>query len=110
MKKLLITLALVAASIVPAQAQHRHGGHGHHGYRGGHGYGWVAPAIIAGFGTALYLQNQRPVYVEQQPVYVYPPVYPQQPIVQQAPQCPAGYRPEVVFDPSRNTNIIACTQ
>lgn len=77
MKKLLITLALIGASL-PALAQHHGYGHnhrhyGHQGYYRSPGYGgWVAPLIIGGaIGYTLTRPEpviiQQPVYVEQQP-------------------------------------------
>jgi hypothetical protein len=73
MKKLLITLALVSATI-PAFAQYH--GHGHYGYghwqRGYYGGNWVAPLIIGG-AVGYALTRPDPVIV-QQPVIVQPPV------------------------------------
>ena len=66
MKKIILTLALLAS--VPAFAQHYHH---HHGYwqRGGNNWMWVAPTIIGGVIGYEIARNQPPVVV-QQPVIV----------------------------------------
>lgn len=86
MKKLLAVLALVAASIVPAYAQH-----GHHHFTPHSGYhrsfnSWFVPALIGA--GAVYIAT-RP-----EPVVVQPPVVIQQPpvVVQQAPVTGYGQR------------------
>ena len=73
MKKILITFIL-AATAVPALAQHYHGGHRHPGppvyYGGGN---WVAPLIIGGVvGAAIANRpvQAETVIVQRQPVIV----------------------------------------
>ena len=66
MKKVILTLALLAS--VPAFAQHHHHGHGHW-HRGNNGWVWVAPTIIGGIIGYEIARNQPPVVV-QQPVIV----------------------------------------
>lgn len=53
----------------PVKTQHHwHGGH----HRGGHGWGWVVPAVIGG--TVVYAATRPPVVVQQpQPVIVQQP-------------------------------------
>ena len=77
MKKILISLALVACAST-AFAQHRyHGYHGHHRHWNPH-YGWVVPALIGG--SVVYMATRPdPVVVQQPPVvYQQPPVVYQQ--------------------------------
>lgn len=77
MKKLLVSLLLIAAAL-PALAQHRHHGHhgGHHGHwqhRSHSGWNWVVPAVIGG--AVIYsVTRPDPVIIQQQP-----PVIVQQP-------------------------------
>jgi len=79
MKKLLLTISMLAV-VGTANAQwHHHGGY----YRGGYGNNWVAPAIIGGvIGYELsrpryyeppVIVQQAPVIVQQQPVYTVTP-------------------------------------
>jgi len=77
MKKLLAVLALVAASIVPAHAQHHHRGPYFTPHSGYHRQfnNWFVPALIGGavvYGVTR--DSQPPVIVQQPPVIVQPPV------------------------------------
>ena len=83
MKKL-ITIALLVCAI-PAMAQHRHYPQHHHG---GHGWGWVAPALIGG---AI-------VYGATRPSTPPPIVYQQQTL----PPAPYGYHYEQILDANCN--------
>lgn len=80
MKKVILSLVLLMAT-VPALAQHHGHRHGHgHGYwhRGPGGWNWVVPAVIGG---AIVYGATRPatVVVDQPPVIVQnPPVVAQQ--------------------------------
>lgn len=73
MKKILISFALVLAT-VPAFAQHWHHGYRHHGHPVYYGGGnWVAPLIIGGVvGAAIATRpaQAETVIVQQQPVIV----------------------------------------
>jgi hypothetical protein len=81
MKKLLLALSLLAI-VGTANAQwHHHSGYYRGGYYGGNG-NWVAPLIIGGIAGAVIANQQQPVIVQQQPVYVQQPV-----IVQRQPVC-----------------------
>lgn len=82
MKKL-ITIALLVCAI-PAIAQHRHYPHHH----SGHGWGWVAPALIGG---AI-------VYGATRPSAPPPIVYQQQTL----PPAPYGYHYEQILDANCN--------
>ena len=110
MKKLVIAIALVAAS-TGAFAHGWHGGYHHHGWHGGyhhcHGGYWgrggcyfwpgfvggviggaVASTIIDRSPTVVVQQPavvQQPVVVQQQPVVVQQPTVVQQPVVQRQP-------------------------
>ena len=72
MKKLLLSLALVSASL-PVLAQHYGYGHrhGHWHYRG-HNGDWVAPLIIGGVVGAVIANNrqQETIVLQNPPVYV----------------------------------------
>ena len=72
MKKLLVSLLLIGATL-PALAQHRH--HGHHGHwqRGyNSSWNWVVPAVIGG--VVVYSATRPdPVIIQQQPVIVQNP-------------------------------------
>ena len=73
MKRLLVGLALVAAS-VPVLA---HGPHGYWRPHNGGGWGWVAPVVVGG--VIGYELSRPPVVVQQPPVVVQqPPVVVQQ--------------------------------
>ena len=78
MKKVILSLMLLASST--AFAQHGHHG-GYHGHRHGGGWGWapwVGGAIV---GAVVYDIYNRPVVVQQPPVIVQqPPVVAQQPL------------------------------
>ena len=80
MKKILIALSLFAVVGTASAQWHHHGGH----YRGGYygGGNWMAPLIIGGIAGAVIARESQPVIVQQQPVYVQPPVY-----VQRQPIC-----------------------
>jgi hypothetical protein len=75
-----------------AHAQYPHHNHRHYG---GHGYGWVAPAIIGGIVT---YELTRPA-----------PVIIQQPIVVQ-PQAPYGYHYENILDANCNCYRLVLVQ
>ena len=70
MKKILLTLSLLALTGSALAQHHGHGfrHHGHHGYYYGGGNGnWVAPLIIGGVVTyALTRPAPQPVIIEQQ--------------------------------------------
>lgn len=68
MKKFLVA-SIIGLTALGAQAH----GYEHHGYRGGYGFGWVAPAVIGG--AVVYAATRPPVYVQQPPVIIQPPVY-----------------------------------
>jgi hypothetical protein len=76
MKKLLITLALIGATL-PAMAQHHGYGHNHRHYGNyyrGPGYGgWVAPLIIGG-AVGYALTRPEPVIVQQPVIVEQPPI------------------------------------
>ena len=98
MKKLLLSLSLLAV-VGTANAQWYHGGYHGGYYRGGcYGCGWVAPVIVGGV-IGYELSRPTPVIVQQQPVYIQQP----QPYVQ-AP--PAGYHWQQMIDPQTNTTKI----
>jgi hypothetical protein len=106
MKKLIVTLCLIGATISsPAFAWNN----GYHGYRGqgyyyNNGYNnnyWVAPAIAGVAIGALAARSYYappPVTYVQQPVYVQPQVYYQQP----TPGSTAlvGYHWQYILDPA----------
>ena len=83
MKKLLLTLSMLAV-VGTANAQwHQHGGY----YRGGgyyNGGNWVAPLIIGGIAGAVIARESQPVIVQQPPVIVQQP---QSVIIQRQPVC-----------------------
>jgi len=86
MKKLLAVLALVAATIVPAHAQHGPHFSPHSGYHRGFN-SWFVPALI-GAGAVYIATRPDPVVVQQPPVVVQqPPV-----VIQQPPQYGYGQR------------------
>ena len=97
MKRILTAIALTAAMIGTAQAQHHGGrypggwGHHHH-YRQWHPhYGWVVPAIVGG---AVVYAITRPAQAEPAPVVVAPPAPTGQVILQNAGvACPEGTAP-----------------
>jgi hypothetical protein len=71
MKKILVSLSLLALT-GSAMAQHYNGHgfrhHGHHGHYRGPGYGWwVAPVVVGAIGYEL---GRQQVIVQQQPVIV----------------------------------------
>jgi hypothetical protein len=75
MKKILLSLSLLAIA-GSAMAQHHHHGYGHnHGYYRGPGYGWwVAPIVTGVIGYEIARQQQvivqQPVIVQNPPVQV----------------------------------------
>jgi hypothetical protein len=83
MKKLLLTLSMLAV-VGTANAQwHHHGGY----YNGGYynGGNWVAPLIIGGIAGAVIARESQPVIVQQpQSVIVQQP---QSVIIQRQPVC-----------------------
>lgn len=88
MKKILLTLSLLALTGSALAQHHGHGfrHHGHHGYYYGGGNGnWVAPLIIGGFVGAAIANNRQPETI----VLQRPPVYIQQPpmVYQQNQNC-----------------------
>ena len=81
MKKLLVSLLLIGATL-PALAQHRshghhghwqHRSHGHHGHwhRSHHGWNWVVPAVIGG--AVIYSATRPDPVIVQQPIIVQEP-------------------------------------
>jgi hypothetical protein len=91
MKKLLLTLLLMTATVANAQYPHHNHRHG--------GYGWVAPTIIGGvIGYEIARRNQ--------------PVIVQQPIVvqQTIPQAPIGYHYENILDANCNCYRLVLVQ
>jgi hypothetical protein len=105
MKKLLVTLCLIGATISsPAYAWYNHG---YHGYRGPvyvNNNNWVGPALAgAVVGAALtrpYYYNPPVYYTPPPVVYTQPTVYVQQP--NPAPSMPEGYHWAQVLDPACN--------
>ena len=98
MKKLFLSLSLLAIAGSASAQWHHHGGY----YRGGcYGCGgnWVAPLVIGGvIGYEINRANQ-PVIVQQPPViYTQPQPYVQQP--------PAGYHWEEMADPQTGVRKI----
>lgn len=76
MKKLLVSLLLIGATL-PALAQHRHHGHhgGHYGHwqhRGYSGWNWAVPAIIGG--AVVYSTISPNPVIIQQPIIQEPPL------------------------------------
>ena len=97
MKKLILILSLMCASVAHAQ-------HWHHGYHGGHGGGygggwnWVLPAVIGGavvYGVTR--PPERPVVIEQQTI-----------VAPYAP--PAGFHWEQIVDASCNCKRLVLIQ
>lgn len=103
MKKLLIALLISAAGT--ATLADAHEGFYHRGgccYRG-NGLGWVAPLAIGGV-IGYELSRPNTVIVEQQPVYVPPPVVYQPQSYVQAP--PPGYHWQDMVDPQTGVHKI----
>jgi hypothetical protein len=80
MKKILLTLSLLALTGSALAQHHGHGfrHHGHHGYYRGPGFGWwVAPVVTGVIGYEIARQQQvivqQPPVVVQQPPVVYQP-------------------------------------
>lgn len=73
MNKIVVSLALVLASM-SASAQHRHGYYHHHHPVYNPGIGWVIPMVIGGVVTYEIAKSQQPVIVQQPPVVVQQPV------------------------------------
>lgn len=102
MKKLALSLALLAAT--PAFAQY----HGHHHRPSGGGSGWLAPIIIGGVIGYSIAQN-RPTMVQQPQVFV------QQPQVYNLPQVPYYgatplYEKRTQYDPNCNCYVAVYNQ
>ena len=102
MKKLLLSLSLLA--VLGTASAHE----GFRGYRGGYYHGgcygcnWIAPALIGGV-IGYELNRPNTVYVEPAPVYVPPPVVYTQPTIQ-AP--PAGMHWQEMVDPQTGVRKI----
>lgn len=85
MKKVILTLALLAVAGT-ASAQWHHGYHHGHGPRVIYRDNWVAPLIIGGIAGAVIANSKQPdTVIVQQPPVVYSP--PQSVIIQRQPVC-----------------------
>lgn len=92
MKKILFVI-LLTISIMAHADRWNHGG-GRYYYHPG--YGWVVPAVIGG--AIVYEVTRPPVYIQQAPMYIQPPLPPAAPIY----PAPAGYHWEALVDAGCN--------
>ena len=85
MKKILLSLAILTASL-SAHAQHRHYHQHYHQHRSG-SHNWVAPVIIGGLLGYALANNQAEAAPPTPPPVIY---YPQATVTY---SCPLGFRP-----------------
>lgn len=104
MKKLILSLTLLG-TLASADACCYRGEYRHdHGYIGNN---WIAPAVVGGV-LGYELARPREVIIEQQPVYVRPPVVvDQMPFTPNAPFPPVGYHYVTIQDPTCNCYKLA---
>jgi len=105
MKKLFLTLFLLAVSAAASAQWH------HHGYYRGGCYGcWVAPAVIGGVIGYEISRSNQPIVIQQPPVYVMPSpgiVYINPPGTLPP---PAGYHYQYMIDPVTGLQKIVLVQ
>jgi len=106
MKKLLLTLSMLAV-VGTANAQwHHHGGHYRGGYYGGGG-NWIAPALIGG---VIGYELSRPRYYEPPVVVQQPVIIQQQPVYSVTPQPNCTVWTETQHSDGTITRTRTCTQ